>query len=389
MTIENPLSSHLVMEIFQEGDLKPGISTTTEKCANLVTPEAISFGSIPSPAKASLHLLDWVFSSNTDNLKDIDFQELKFLDPELILGSLDRDEFQSTLTLSSFTQKEKEQITNDLPTMNVEQFYLSFASTYSGSCGATASCLEALLCGDKEFDFVPLEDSRELAQLLRGKVEEKREGQWFCRVNAGGHAFVVEYGHEKFRIYQSFFGKYNLSSSLKNVKTYDVEEFLHKIEIALSSDHHPDDDSLSRQQYQNKIDLFSSPEVSSDDIKVKVLEHDSFETIDQRMKGLLEDGERAWQPYLDKPIMPYLNKSIVSDSLMPPAKIELTETDVHSYVKDQRIFNSDMMAIEQDELPLTPGETYYFDRFGIQPFVLLEESNMKFLFTLEEIAVEG
>lgn len=389
MTIENPLSSHSVMEIFQEGALKPGISTTTEKCANLVTPEAISFGSIPSPAKASLHLLDWVFSSNTDNLKDIDFQELKFSDPDLVLGSLDRDEFQSALTLSSFTQKEKEQITNDVPTMNVEQFYLSLASMYSGSCGATASCLEALLCGDKEFDFVPLGDSRELAQLLQGKVEEKREGQWFCRVNAGGHAFVIEYGHEKFRIYQSFFGIYNLSSSLRNVKTYDVEEFLHKIEIALSSDHHPDDDSLSRQQYQNKIDLFSSPAVSSDDIKVKVLEHDSFETIDQRMKGLLEDRKRAWQPYLDKPIMPYLNKSIVSDSLTPPANLELKEADILSLVKDQSILDSCLMPIEQDELRLTPGETYYFVRYANQPFVFSQESNMKFLFTLEEIAVEG
>lgn len=361
------------------------ISETTAKCALVATTEAMIFApSSKELTSSSFHLLDRLFHKHSRGLEDMDLLEVKFADPEIMLNSLYMDELEESIS-RVFSDK-KAEILKELPNMTVGQFYSSvYSKIFSGSCGLTAIILETFLCGDYDPSFITMEDSFEFAMHLRNKVDDNVDGQWFCTVRAGGHAFLIEYSQQVFRIYQSFMGRYNLSHSLKTRKTYSIEEFLKKIQIALS--YNPMEDEI-KQKTINPVrrDLFLSQSVDGRDIKMQFLQHDSEGIIAKRIVDKLQADESAWSLFLNEPIKTYLNHSF--RSVTPPSlpRIEYSDNDLKAVIKSQKIFDEELMVIPSDDLSaLIKGATYYFTRFGNTAYELSAQSKEQ-LFIFEMIA---
>jgi hypothetical protein len=105
--------------------------------------------------------------------------------------------------------------------------FITDRKIFSNSCGQTANHIEEMLndpghpwgqASDKEMDA--------LCELLTETAREYPRDCWYCRIEMGPHAFIVEFLGGETRIYQSWFGFYTLADRIPEEKRRTLDEFL-------------------------------------------------------------------------------------------------------------------------------------------------------------------
>jgi len=114
-----------------------------------------------------------------------------------------------SLTLSQFTE------------------FITDRKIFSNSCGQTANHIEEMLKDPGHpWDGAADRGIDELAELLTETASEYPKDCWYCRIEMGPHAFILEFLGGETRIYQSWFGFYTLAERIKEEKCRALDEFL-------------------------------------------------------------------------------------------------------------------------------------------------------------------
>lgn len=248
--------------------------------------------------------------------------------------------------------------------MTVEEYMTQiYPKLGCGSCGNTANVLEDLVSpgGMYEQSETKKLDHLTLVDELRKQEIADPHGNWFCRVNCGGHSFLTEYNDGKYLIHQSYWGKYTLAENENRIltnpesSTFNPSRFRKLLEVAISPD--PELYSPTPEQKQARLALFSAESLhpqKDDTDAFRFIPHSlTKEQISTKLQQVNHNGEihDAWREIWHQPMK---NQLRVKGEASHTVSNRITY-DSHSF-RDNTIWTSDWEAISSVEA---------FDRFSI------------------------
>ena len=103
----------------------------------------------------------------------------------------------------------------------------------SASCGDTSGFLDRMtsrLTDVKRGKLETVKTNTFLNQIIFNMISATK--RWYCRCTLDVHSFFIECVNRKAVVYQSYFGKYPLSHSIKNLTEWNRKEFIPLLEAA-------------------------------------------------------------------------------------------------------------------------------------------------------------
>lgn len=107
----------------------------------------------------------------------------------------------------------------------------------SASCGDTSGFLDRMtsrLTDVKRGKLETVKTNTFLNQIIFNMISATK--RWYCRCTLDVHSFFIECVNRKAVVYQSYFGKYPLSHSIKNLTEWNRKEFIPLLEAAVHND---------------------------------------------------------------------------------------------------------------------------------------------------------
>jgi hypothetical protein len=168
------------------------------------------------------------------------------------------------------------------------------------SCGQTAALVHGIVSPSTLDQVGTQKDLGALVETLETSTRESTEKglPWYVRVEGGGHAFVVEVGGGKCRIYQSFFGTTTLASDMGRDSSYPLSEFTAKLKVALTPSNKGD--TVEPKVLEARRSLFASQAVHPDG-RYQVQAFPQEQGMGQRLADKYRSGAEVWAPLLSKP----------------------------------------------------------------------------------------
>ena len=160
-------------------------------------------------------------------------------EPEQTLGTFGVDTPSEVLTAINFGREEHEQLTlEELKSMKVVQLLdlMLRGGKITQSCGQTSGLIHSVLAPTSARNDARVGGDAEALHgaIVQTNQKSSSEGtHYYCHVEGGGHAFIVECFDGVATIYQSFISVSTLAKDLGRGKSYTIERFLQLLDNAV------------------------------------------------------------------------------------------------------------------------------------------------------------
>jgi hypothetical protein len=179
------------------------------------------------------------------------------------------------------------------------------------SCGQTSNLVQSVLnplsCESNNRDKLDIDSVvKHINQANTKSIET--DSHWYCRIESGGHCFIVECFSDKVRIYQSFFGSYSMATDIEREKIYNLSNFIERLRIAFTI---CGETKPPRQVREERIALFScNPIAIHPDGEFVVSVFCQEGNPIQRLRDRYETNFRKWEDEMDKPVGEFLKTKV-------------------------------------------------------------------------------
>lgn len=276
----------------------------------------------------------------------------------------------------------------DLPKMTVSEYIANIVIPYGTSCcGQTANILEDFIRPDGNCLNEPMKtanSSKKFIQLLNEAVKSNPLGNWFCRVNVGGHAFLIEYNKGEYQILQSFFGSSTLAQNIKKNRIFSVREFNEKMLIALSVQRDPTLVDGSTRALFGSADL----EPAQDDLEYRFIPHSvTEEEMAKRINQFCQVHNEKWQGYGSQTMGMYITSLAKAPSELETLKYskEGKSNSIALLIKENSITDAYGFPFNSFDDFLKNycknGNEFYFKRNDSTTYILSEIKDDYLVFT--------